>query len=96
MATLHIENTVRDYDAWKAAFDSYDQFRQNKGVLAYRISRRVGQADELVIDLDFETVAEAEQYIVALDKIWQTPKSGSVMVKHQRPQVLDLLEQRRH
>jgi hypothetical protein len=31
MTTVHIENTVQDYDAWKANFDKYERFRAGAG-----------------------------------------------------------------
>ena len=46
MATLHIENTVRNFDDWKAAFDKYEQFRVQHGVQAYRVVRNVSRPND--------------------------------------------------
>ena len=41
MTTVHIENTVQDFDAWKTNFDKYERFRAEHGVQSYRVSRSV-------------------------------------------------------
>ena len=42
MAILHIENTVHDFDTWKAAFDKFERFRADHGVRSYRFCARPG------------------------------------------------------
>jgi len=41
MTTVHIENTVQDFDTWKANFDKYERFRAEQGVQSYRVSRSI-------------------------------------------------------
>ena len=48
MTTLHVENTVRDYEAWQEAFDNFERFRAENGV---RIS---GSAESRVRDVRFD------------------------------------------
>ena len=36
MATLHIENTVRDYASWQEAFDKFERFRAENGVCTFQ------------------------------------------------------------
>ena len=38
MTTVHIENTVQDFNTWKANFDKYERFRAEQGVQSYRVS----------------------------------------------------------
>ncbi len=45
MTTVHIENTVQDFDTWKANFDKYERFRAEQGVQSYRVSRSVSRAE---------------------------------------------------
>ena len=52
MTTVHIENTVRDFDTWKANFDKYERFRAEQGVQSYRVSRSLAEPSEVLIDLD--------------------------------------------
>jgi hypothetical protein len=94
MITLHIENTIHDYDAWKAAFDRYDRARRDHHVLAYRVSRPVGDPSTIYIDLDFESRDHATGFVQVLEKIWQTPLSAAVSSAHTAPQLRTLDEQR--
>jgi hypothetical protein len=95
MATLHIENTVRDFDEWKAVFDKFERFRADKGMRAYRLARRVDEPNEVVIDLDFDSVEEATEFRAALEQIWRTPQSQEELVAHGTPTLYDVVEQRR-
>ena len=94
MTTLHVENTVRDYDSWKAAFDKFDRFRQDQKVRAYRVSRSVEEPNQLAIDLDFDSVEDATAFRAGLVKIWKTPQSKEQLVSHATPQLLDVVEHR--
>ena len=73
MTTLHIENTLHDFDSWKTAFDKYDRVRADNGVRSYRIRRRPDDPQQIVIDLEFDDRAAAEAYTDVLAKIWSTP-----------------------
>jgi hypothetical protein len=93
MITLHIENTITDYPAWKDAFDRYDRARRDHNVLAYRISQRADDTRFVYIDLDFANRADAAGFIGLLEKIWQTPLSRHVSAEHSTPELRELLEQ---
>lgn len=90
MFALRIHNQVHDYDQWQAAFAKYEEFRRDRGVLAYRIARRAGDPHEVWVELDFATRDEAEAFVPALHRIWQTPRSRAALVDHQPPQLLDV------
>jgi hypothetical protein len=94
MATLHVENTIRDFEAWKAVFDKFDRFRADKNTRSYRLSRQVEDPNKIVIDLDFDSVEDAVAFGAALEQIWRTPQSQAQVVTHTRPTVYDVVEQR--
>jgi hypothetical protein len=94
MTTLHIENQVRDFDSWKAAFDKFERFRAEQGVRAYRISRSVTDPHQVMVDLDFDSVTEATAFRQALEQIWRTPQSREQLVDHAEPVVLDVVVER--
>jgi hypothetical protein len=94
MATLHIENQVRDYDSWKAVFDKFEQFRAEGGVRSYRVSRHVGDPNRVDVDLDFDNAADAQAFGQALEKIWATPQSQQQLLSHSVPRLLDPVEMR--
>jgi hypothetical protein len=95
MATLRIENTVKDFDEWKAVFDKFDRFRAEKGMRAYRMSRRVDEPNVVVVDLDFDSVEAATAFGGALEQIWRTPQSKDELVSHETPRLYEVVEVRR-
>ena len=92
MTTLHIENTVHDYDAWKGAFDKFDRARRDRGVRSYRISRGHDDANRVLVDLEFDSTTRAEEFGEFLRGIWRTPQSQSVLADHRPPVVLEVVE----
>lgn len=92
MTTLRIENTVRDYDAWKAAFDKFDRARRDRGVRSYRLSRSHDDPDQVAVDLEFDDRARAEEFGEFLRGVWRTPQSRGVLADHRPPRVLEVLE----
>ncbi|MGW4350468.1 hypothetical protein ACWELJ_00100 [Nocardia sp. NPDC004582] len=92
MFTLHISHQVTDYDAWKTAFDAYDQVRRDNGVLAYRIARGEPGGNTLHIDLDFGTRDQARAFATVLDGIWRSPRAVAVLAGDRTAEVRDLVE----
>ena len=94
MVTLHIENTVHDYETWKGAFDKFERFRADSGVRSYRVSRRVDDAHQVTVDLEFDTAAEAVAFRGALEQIWRTPQSQRELVEHGTPVLYEVADAR--
>lgn len=69
-AVLYIEHAVRDFDAWKRAFESDPVGREQAGVRRYRILRGTGDPNFVVIELEFESTAEAEAFAGKLRELW--------------------------
>ena len=65
MPILQIEHPVRDFDDWKAAFDSDPVGRKQGGVRRYRVLRPVDDPKYIVVDLEFDTAGEAEAFQAA-------------------------------
>lgn len=95
MVTLHMENTVHDFDAWKANFDKFDRFRADHGVRSYRVARRTDAPNSFTVDLEFDDVATATAFRGALEKIWATPHSQELLVSHSPAVIYEVAEQRR-
>lgn len=70
MYMLRIEHPVPDYTAWKKAFDGDPAGRKKAGVRRYRILRAVDDPNHVLIDLEFDTLAEAEGLLTAMRAIW--------------------------
>ncbi len=62
MATLHIEHPITDYASWSEAFGRFADARRQGGVRQQRIQQPVDDPAYVVIDLEFNTVAEAEKF----------------------------------
>ena len=69
MYILRIEHPVPDYDAWKAAFDSDPIGRERSGVRRYRIMRATDDPSHVMIDLEFDSLREAEAVKAALGEV---------------------------
>jgi ribosomal protein L35AE/L33A len=70
MPILQIEHRVRDFDAWKRAFDSDPVGRDERGVLRYRISRATDDPNLVLVDLEFDTSEEAQVFQAGLRDLW--------------------------
>jgi hypothetical protein len=67
---LRIEHRVPDYDGWKQAFDSDPADRKGSGVKRYQIMRSLDDPMRVLIDLEFDTAADAEALLGSMRKIW--------------------------
>jgi quinol monooxygenase YgiN len=85
--TVHIENTVQDFDAWKVNFDKYERFRAEQGVQSYRVSRSVTEPNEVLIDLEFCDEAAAQAFLPKLKQIMGSPQAQAQLVRHSVPRL---------
>ena len=94
MTTVHIENTVRDFDTWKANFDKYERFRAEQGVQSYRVSRSVTEPNEILIDLEFSDQAAAHAFLPRLEQIVNSPQAQAQLVRHSAPRLYAVVTER--
>lgn len=80
MPTLRIQHSVPAFDAWKRAFDADPVDRKGSGVRRHRIHRSVRDANFVMIDLEFDTLAEAEAFLEKLKVLWSGP--GKAVMKN--------------
>jgi hypothetical protein len=71
MIVLHITHTVNNFDVWKASFDTFEEFRQKSGVRRYRVTRPVNNPDFVAIDLEFDSLNQAEALLTEVQKVWE-------------------------
>jgi len=93
MYTLHIENTIDEFSAWKSTFDKFENARAERGVAAYRVTRSVLDPTQVYVDLEFAERGQAEEFVPFLEKIWRTPQSRSVSRAHTQPQIRELVQE---
>jgi hypothetical protein len=92
MPTLRIEHPVPDYDAWKRAFDADPIGRERSGVRRHSVLRAVDDPGYVMVDLEFDTVAEAAAVQAALRTLW-----GRVdVMREPRSRIVDTVESREY
>ena len=70
MYMLRIEHPVPNFEGWKQAFDSDPAGREKSGVRRYQILRAVDDPNFVMIDLEFDTVQQAEALLAAMRVVW--------------------------
>ena len=81
MATLHIEHAISDLDTWLGAFSRFEDARKGAGVRAQRVSQPVDDDKYIVVQLDFETEEEADQFqeLPRELAIWSNPDASPAL-----------------
>jgi hypothetical protein len=73
MTTLHIEHPITDLNSWLGAFDRFAEARVKAGVQAQRIQHPVDDPNYIIIDLDFTTTDQAQQFLAFLNtNVWSS------------------------
>jgi hypothetical protein len=90
MVTLRIQHPVPDFARWKRAFDADPADRRKSGVIRYSIRRSVANPKFVMIDLDLETVREAEVLLVKMRRIWEG--SGSSVMSSAEAWIVETVE----
>ena len=78
MPILHIQHAVPNFEGWKRAFDSDPMDRKGSGVHRYHVHRSVADPNFVMLDLEFDRLAEAESLLERLRHLWAGP-GGAVM-----------------
>jgi len=93
MAILHIEHPITDFGTWKAAFDRFAKARGESGVRGHRILRPVDDAHYVVVDLDFQTVGQAERFLDFLQtRVWSSSLNAPALVGTPQTRILEPAE----
>jgi hypothetical protein len=90
MPSLRIEHRVPDFEGWKQAFDSDPADRRGSGVRRYRVLRSVEDPNFVMIDLEFDSLAEAEGLLNKMRQIWRGP--GKAVMMDPRAHIAETVE----
>lgn len=90
MYMLRIEHPVPNFEGWKQAFDSDPVGRKRLGVRRYQISRAIDNPNYVMIDLEFDTVAQAEALLAAMRVVWGRVE-GTIMMNPQA-RIVEMVE----
>lgn len=90
MTTLHIEHPISEYTTWRAAFDRFEPFRADAGVIDCRIHRPIDNDHYIVIQLDFHRRTQAAAFLTTLrDNIWNSATTSPALRGEPRVVILD-------
>lgn len=92
MYVLNIWHTVSDYSEWKKTFDADPLGREASGVRRYSIERPVGADHQVIGELEFDTLGEAEAFAARLEALWKG--DGSALVTGTGHRITEVVEQR--
>ena len=90
MPILQIEHPVPNFEGWKKAFDSDPVGRQQGGVRRYKISRRIDDPNFVIIDLEFDKLSDAENFLSSLRNLWSRVE-GKVM-NNPQARIIEVVE----
>jgi hypothetical protein len=93
MPRLQIEHGTRDFDTWKAAFDSDPVGREAGGVRRYAIFRAADDPNRVVADLEFDSQGEAEAFGAKLRELWSA-RGADLGLESPQARVLEEVESR--
>jgi len=95
MATLHIEHAITDYRTWRAAFDRMASARENAGVRRHTVQQPVDDPDYIVVDLDFDTAADAAAFLAFLKtNVWASRENAPALLGAPQARILRPVESR--
>ena len=87
---LRVQHSVPNFDGWKRAFEGDPIDRRGSGVRSYAVHRSVADPNLVMIDLEFGTVAEAEQVLEKLRRLWAGP--GGAVMRNPEAWIVDTIE----
>jgi hypothetical protein len=91
MPILRIEHAVPDFAGWKRAFDSDPVDRKGSGVRRYQVSRSVEDPNYVLIDLEFDTLEDAEGLLTKMRRVWSG--EGQNVMRNPQARIVDTVEQ---
>ena len=92
MPIVRIEHSVPSFEKWKQAFDTDPADRKGSGVRRYQIFRAHEDPNYVMIDLEFDSMPEAEGFLRTMQRIWEGP--GKSVMQSPRARLADSVESR--
>jgi hypothetical protein len=90
MITLRIEHPISDFPTWKAAFDRFADHRRRGGVCGERVNQPVDDDRYVLVDLDFPTRAQAEEFLGFLEtRVWSSQDTSPGLAGTPRTRILE-------
>jgi len=90
MPILRIQHAVPNFDGWKRAFDNDPMDRKGSGVRRYRVHRALADPNFVMIDLEFDSAAEADRMLEKLRRLWAGP--GGAVTRNPEAWIVETVE----
>ena len=90
MPTLRIEHAVPNFAGWKQAFDSDPADRKGSGVRRYQVLRSVDDPNYVLIDLEFDTLEEAQGLLAKMRRVWNG--EGQKVMRNPQARIVEMVE----
>ena len=90
MPIVRIEHSVSNFEQWKQVFDSDPADRKGSGVRRYEILLSRDDPNHVMIDLEFDSVGEAEAFLGKMQRIWEGP--AKAVMQNPRARIADRVE----
>ena len=92
MPTLQLEHQITDFETWKNAFDRDPIGRRSLGVRRHRVFRPLDDPKYVVVELEFETTAEAQACGAALRGLWGAGHAAPALVGSPQVRIVETVE----
>ncbi len=76
MAMIVIQHPIKDFQAWKQAFDNDPLGRAKHGVMRHAIYRAADDPDLVIVNLEFATREQADRFLPMLRQMWDRVGGG--------------------
>ena len=96
MTILHIEHPIRDFNSWKAAFESDPVGRERSGVRRYQVFRPIDDPSYVAIDLDFDSPNAAGAFLAALREVWTSPVSAPALAGSPQARIVEMVDSKEY
>jgi hypothetical protein len=90
MPTLRIEHAVPNFAGWKQAFDNDPVDRKGSGVRRYQVLRSVEDPNYVLIDLEFDTLEEAQGLLAKMRRVWSG--DGQKVMRNPQARIVEMVE----
>lgn len=94
MPILRIEHAVPSFEGWKQAFDSDPAGREQSGVRRYQVLRSMDDPNYALIDLEFDSKAEADAMLTKLRAVWSG--AGGQVMRNPQARIVEVVESKEY
>lgn len=93
---MQLEHGIKDFAMWKAAFDRDPIDRQGLGVRRHRVFRPIDDANYIMVELEFDTIDQAEACRTALGELWSSSTAAPALMDSPRTRIFEAVEDREY